>query len=624
MTGSAMIAEIMAVELLPGSYFSVAMAATIAIAAKFGPLPALLSLAAQRLVLPTRLGNVYAALIYGMEILFIGLMKRRRPTFAILKLDAAFWPLIGCPLIAAIYYFALGVTFETTLVTLCKVWLVGLLCAQIADSVVDSKLVRRLLGQPAPPPARFGDFMKNRLNFIIIPISLLGLFAVVSGIRGEAEDSLLLRLQGGIERVRLAAAWTEDARAAFDSFAAAPSPLDREGRFEVLDVSSPLLGSARPWRAGTYVCEPLRAPHPTDGWRDSVYFAQTEVGGRLVRYSLPFEPYFLRILRYYIAGMVLSLVLVYGGYVLLSLVARALTRRMGALIAVSGSLPAKIERGEEPDWPRLDILDLRILEDEFSAVAHELRATFGELTASRDALDSAVKERTRELESMSAEIRLLLARVEKEREGERIRVARELHDEFGQGITGLGMALHILERRLGNLDERDKEKFADMRTAIADLTERMRHLIADLRPSVLDRLGLSEALERLALERGGPDGPAIEYSSSLPQDFSPSEEIKSSVYRIAQEAVTNAIKYSSSSMIRMSLELTDGAIVLQVADSGRGFDMDSVKAGQDRTAFGIIGMRERCRALGGTFSLQSAPLAGTVVRASFASWKKEE
>ncbi len=73
----------------------------------------------------------------------------------------------------------------------------------------------------------------------------------------------------------------------------------------------------------------------------------------------------------------------------------------------------------------------------------------------------------------------------------------------------------------------------------------------------------------------------------------------------------------------MSLELADGAIVLQVADSGQGFDLDSVKAGQDRTAFGIIGMRERCHALGGAFSLQSAPLAGTVVRASFPSWKKE-
>jgi signal transduction histidine kinase len=466
--------------------------------------------------------------------------------------------------------------------------------------------------------------MKNRLNFIIIPISLLGLFAVVSGIREEAEDSLLPRLQGGIERVQLAAAWTEDARAAVESFAATPSPLDREGRFEVLDVSATLLANARPWRAGTYVCEPPRAPHPTDRWRASVYFAQTEIGGRLVRYSLPFEPYFLRILNYYIAGMILSLLLAYGVYGLLSFVARALARRMADLIAVAGSLPAKIERGEEPDWPRLDILDLCILEDEFRAVAHELHATFGELTASRDALESAVKERTRELESMSAEIRLLLARLEKEREGERMRVARELHDEFGQGITGLGMALHILERRQGNLDERDKEKFTDMRTAIADLTERMRHLIADLRPSVLDRLGLSEALERLAIERGGPEGPEIEYFSSLPQDFSPSEEIKIAIFRIAQEAVTNAIKYSFSKKIRMSLESVEGTIILQVADSGKGFDLDSVKAGQDRTAFGIIGMRERCHALGGAFSLRSAPRAGTLVQASFPSRKREE
>jgi signal transduction histidine kinase len=186
------------------------------------------------------------------------------------------------------------------------------------------------------------------------------------------------------------------------------------------------------------------------------------------------------------------------------------------------------------------------------------------------------------------------------------------------------MALHILERRLGKLNERDQEKFADMRTAIAGLTGGMRRLIADLRPSVLDRLGLSEALERLAVERSDTDGPKIAYSASLSDDFSPSEEVKTAIYRIAQEAVTNAIKYSSSEEIRMSLEAVGGMLVLQVSDSGQGFDLDSVKAGQDRTAFGIIGMRERCRALGGEFSLKSAPLAGTVVRASFPYLEKEE
>ena len=524
----------------------------------------------------------------------------------------------------AAYYVLRGVTLETTLITICKVWLVGLLSAQIADTVVDSLLIRKFLGLPVPSPARFGDFMKKRLNFILIPISLLGLFAVVSGIRGEVEERLFLHLQGGIERIRLASTWTDDASEAVDSIQASPVPLDRVGRFEVLDTSSTLQATgARQWRDGTYVREPYAAPHPTDRWRASIYFAQMEVGGRLVRYTVPFEPSFLRIARYYVAGLAVSLLLLYGVYALLAFVSRSLTRRLADLITVAGSLPAKIERGEEPNWPRLDILDLCILEDEFRSVAGKLHAVFGELTASRDVLEHAVKERTRELESLSDEIRLLLASVEKEREGERMRVARELHDEFGQGITGLGMALHILERRLGSLDERGKEKFVDMRIAITDLAEGMRRLVADLRPSVLDRLGLSEALERLALERGGRDGPMISYSASLPKDFSPTEEVKTAVYRIAQEAVTNALKYSFSDKIRIGLELAEGTLMLQVADSGRGFNMDSVKAGQDRTAFGIIGMRERCRALGGEFNLQSAPNAGTVVRASFPYRKKE-
>lgn len=625
LTGLAIVAEAHPVELLPGSFFSLRMAAIFGITAKLGTLPGIIAQCAARFFFPDRVGNTIPFLVGLLETLFVGLVRNRRPRTSLLAIDAVFWPLLGIPIFAVGYPVLLGVSPETTYITFGKIWLTGLVNAQLADIATDSKIVGALIVSGSRGRKSLGDFLKDRVSLILLPISIVGLFVSVSSIRTIVEDHLESRLREGVAQVRLVASVAgRDAMPAETLLRSLSAhSFDRLGSYQIIEGHPSAAPETRQWREGIFVSVPRTAGHPTDNWRASTYFAETEFRGHLIRYSVAFEPFFLGIYRFYISALALTLLFLYAVFGLLTHVAYALARRTGVLIDVAGSLPEKIEAGKNLVWPRTDIEELEILTDEFRTITRELSTVFAQVKETRDSLEATVKERTRELEGLSEEIRLLLARVESEREAERIRVARELHDEFGQVITGLGMALNILERRLGALDERGKEKFSDMKKAIAELSEGMRRLIADLRPSVLDRLGLSEALAKLA-ETSGQVGVEVAYTASLPPDFSPTEDIKTAVYRVAQEAVRNALKYSHSAMIRVSLTCSPSSGVLEVSDSGVGFAPDSIKSGEGRVAFGLIGMRERCRALGGDFDLHSVPGSGTRIRAVFPYKKRGE
>ncbi len=270
--------------------------------------------------------------------------------------------------------------------------------------------------------------------------------------------------------------------------------------------------------------------------------------------------------------------------------------------------------------------ELAALSGEFEDAAARLRSLFSELQASRDGLESAVATRTEELERRSEEVRLLLAKVEGEREAERKRVARELHDELGQGITALGMALYLVERHIGAADGKAAEKIAQMRELLDGLSESMRRLIADLRPSVLDRLGLPEALARLAAEGTERAGARFESDCALSEGLVLGDELISTAYRVAQEALSNALRHSGSPVVRLRLRAGAEELVLEVEDEGSGFDPSAgnpAGAGAGRRSFGILGMRERCRAMGGSLSIASSPGKGTLVRAVFPFAAKE-
>jgi signal transduction histidine kinase len=199
-------------------------------------------------------------------------------------------------------------------------------------------------------------------------------------------------------------------------------------------------------------------------------------------------------------------------------------------------------------------------------------------------------------------------------ERERGRWARELHDESLQSLAGLRMLLGAA-RRGGDPGEIDRLLGQGIEQADAAIAD-MRRLIADLRPSTLDQLGLGAALEALGERTASAE--AIEVEVRLDLDYHSkrnprrlTREVEDAAYRLVQEALTNAIRHGGARQVRIDVGEAAGSLQIRVADDGHGFDPDAPSEG-----FGLVSMRERAELAGGTLELSSAPGEGTTIAAS--------
>ena len=194
-------------------------------------------------------------------------------------------------------------------------------------------------------------------------------------------------------------------------------------------------------------------------------------------------------------------------------------------------------------------------------------------------------------------------------EQERRRWARELHDETLQGLAALGVVLSAGQRAGGEaLEQAVSQATEQLTTEISNL----RALITELRPAALDQLGLVAALEGLARRAREVEG--LELDLRVDVDESALDaELKTAIYRLVQEALTNVAKHASADRVEVSVSRQDGEVRLRVADDGAGFDADEPTAG-----FGLVGMRERAVLMGGTLDVFSSR-RGTVVSARFSA-----
>jgi signal transduction histidine kinase len=191
-------------------------------------------------------------------------------------------------------------------------------------------------------------------------------------------------------------------------------------------------------------------------------------------------------------------------------------------------------------------------------------------------------------------------------EQERRRWARELHDETLQGLGALQMMLSTAAR-----EQSPERRDAIVRDAAEHTRveiDRLRRLIVELRPAELDELGLEPALEALAERRQSEDLAVAVEADLNGQRLTPA--LESAVYRIVQEALTNAAKHAGSSRATVRVSASSASVEVTVSDDGRGFDVDAPTEG-----FGVVGMRERAGLLGGSVEIVSAPGKGTTVRA---------
>ncbi len=205
-------------------------------------------------------------------------------------------------------------------------------------------------------------------------------------------------------------------------------------------------------------------------------------------------------------------------------------------------------------------------------------------------------------------LREMAAQNEELRELERKHIAREVHDELGQVLTALRMDISLLEMRFGALDPAFSGNVASMRSLVDRALSGVRNVAENLRPVALD-MGLHSAIEWLCHETGQRSSmDCVFQSDGLVVDLS--EERSVVLFRIAQESLTNITRYANATQVQVTLEYATHSLKLTVQDDGVGFD---VKAASQRKSFGLLGMRERSFALGGTIEIVSAPGQGTCV-----------
>jgi signal transduction histidine kinase len=190
----------------------------------------------------------------------------------------------------------------------------------------------------------------------------------------------------------------------------------------------------------------------------------------------------------------------------------------------------------------------------------------------------------------------------------RARWARELHDETLQGLTGVRMVLSAGLAREDASALRDAAETADAH--LGEEMRKLRDLIAELRPAALDDLGLGPAIESLAKRQAAIGGFAVELDIALESDQRLGHDTETAIYRIVQEALSNAVKHARADIVQLRVTQLPDRVQVAVEDDGRGFDPDGVRAG-----FGLTGMRERALLAGGRLWVNSADGGPTRVTA---------
>jgi signal transduction histidine kinase len=242
-------------------------------------------------------------------------------------------------------------------------------------------------------------------------------------------------------------------------------------------------------------------------------------------------------------------------------------------------------------------------------------SVFVELHRKNAALSSEIAERkTAEdrLRDSEVKLRALAARLLSIREEERARIAREIHDELGQVLTGLKMDVMWLGKQLDNDQQPLLARIDTMRTLIDSTVQVVRRISTGMRPEILDDMGLVAAIGWQAKEFQKRLG--IRCRVELPvQQAHLGSELSTAVFRIFQEILTNIARHAKASSVSVQLDISRFRLTLNVKDDGTGLDENAVHA---RESLGLLGMRERAQLFGGQVSFHSASGQGTTVTVS--------
>jgi len=240
-----------------------------------------------------------------------------------------------------------------------------------------------------------------------------------------------------------------------------------------------------------------------------------------------------------------------------------------------------------------------------------------ELRVANEELRKEIIERKsaeEKLKATSEQLRALSAKLQSAKEEEATRIAREIHDELGSALTALNWDLELIEEDINQEegDERSSKvrvKIAAMKGVIDDTIDAIRRISAELRPSVLDDLGLVAAIRWHGREFEERTGIVAHLDSSL-EDIDLTQQQSTAIFRIFEEALTNVMRHAQATQVDIKLEKENGELELTIRDNGRGITEAEKSA---RRTLGLLGMRERANLIGGQVDITGSERKGTVV-----------
>ncbi len=231
------------------------------------------------------------------------------------------------------------------------------------------------------------------------------------------------------------------------------------------------------------------------------------------------------------------------------------------------------------------------------------------LQRSRAELEERVRERTKELAGSQRQLRNLYAHLQSLREEERMNIAREIHDDLGQTLTALKMDLLWIAGKLSDDKEMLKEKLKADVKHIDETIQAVKRVCTELRPAILDHLGLAAAIEWQCEEFQKRTGTKCKIVIA-PAEMEVETDLRIALFRVFQEALTNVVRHANATEMEISLTRTPSSILLEIADNGVGITEEELSKGG---SFGLLGMRERVFPWGGEVRVSGTRNKGTTV-----------
>jgi PAS domain S-box-containing protein len=279
-------------------------------------------------------------------------------------------------------------------------------------------------------------------------------------------------------------------------------------------------------------------------------------------------------------------------------------------------------------WCRVAVSDITALKraeeaqrrmEELTAANRKLQEEIVRRQAVETALKSSEENQSRLLEEsrhMQEQLRHLSHQVLRAQEEERMRISRDLHDQVAQALVGINVNLTALTQQASVFPKGLKQKIARTQRLVEDSVDIVHRFARELRPMVLDDLGLIPALHSFMKDFTKRTGIHISFTTFTSSRIAELDSARSTaLYRVAQEALTNVARHAQASHVKIAMQKLPGAIQMEITDDGKGFDVQRVFFLKGQRRLGMLGMRERVQMVGGQYTLESAPGKGTTIRA---------